>query len=411
MSSTKMISWIVWVTASIFYAYQYVLRVMPNIMLDDIMQQFNISAAAFGQFSGFYYIGYSLMHLPIGIMLDRFGPKKVMTGCILLTVVGLMPLIFAEHWAYPIAGRALIGMGSSAAILGVFKIIRMSFSEAKFPKMLSFSVMIGLIGAIYGGGPVSYMREAWGYQGVIELFALGGLALAVLTYWIVPDVKEPSKSSVLTDIKEVISNHRVIWACIFAGLMVGPLEGFADVWSTVFLKQVYGFEGTIAASLPSMIFIGMCFGSPLLSFIAEKIGNYLTTIIAAGITMVLIFSSMLIWQQTPVTITLFFTIIGICSAYQILAIYKASTYVNENVAGLTTAIANMIIMIFGYTFHTAIGGIINALGGPNSSLALVYGVSVIPLALCIGIAGFLFLNGAAKIKKNPILIQSETLPQ
>lgn len=403
MSQMRMISWVVWLTASIFYAYQYVLRVMPNIMLDDIMQQFGISAATFGQFSGFYYIGYSLMHLPIGIMLDRYGPKKIMTACILLTVVGLMPLIFAEHWFYPIAGRALIGIGSSAAILGLFKIIRMSFSEEKFPRMLSFSVMIGLLGAIYGGGPVSYMREAWGYHSVIELFAAAGVALAALTYWIVPDIKEPPKSTILSDIKEVISNQRVIWACLFAGLMVGPLEGFADVWGTVFLKQVYGFEGTAAASLPSMIFIGMCFGAPLLSFIAEKIGNYLTTIIAAGVVMIGIFACLLVWQQTPLTISLYFAILGICCAYQILAIYKASTYVNENVAGLTTAIANMIIMIFGYTFHTAIGTIVNAMGGPASSQALIYAVGVIPMALCIGIAGFLFLAGLEKPKKTQVI--------
>lgn len=399
MSPTRMISWVVWVTASVFYAYQYLLRVMPNIMLEDIMQQFDIGAATFGQFSGFYYIGYSLMHLPIGIMLDRYGPKKIMTACILLTVIGLMPLIFAEHWMYPIIGRALVGMGSSAAILGVFKIIRMTFSEEKFPRMLSFSVMIGLIGAIYGGAPLSYMREAWGYQAVIELFAVGGLALAFLTYWIVPDVKEPPKSTVIADVKEVLGNSRVIWTCIFAGLMVGPLEGFADVWGTVFLKQVYGFEGTAAASLPSMIFIGMCFGAPLLSFIAEKIGNYLTTIIVSGIVMIGIFTCLLAWQQTPETISVSFAIIGICCAYQILAIYKASTYVNENVAGLTTAIANMIIMIFGYVFHTAIGGVINAMGGPNTSQALIYGVVVIPMALCIGIAGFLYLFSTENSKK------------
>lgn len=329
-----------------------------------------------------------------------------MTVCILLTVIGLMPLIFAEHWAYPIAGRALIGMGSSAAILGVFKIIRMSFNKEKFPRMLSFSVMIGLLGAIYGGGPVSYMRETWGYLGVIKMFAVSGLGLALLTYWIVPDIKEPPKSTILSDIKKVIGNSRVIWTCVFAGLMVGPMEGFADVWGTVFLKQVYGFEGTAAASLTSMIFIGMCFGAPLLSFIAEKIDNYLITVVAAGIVMVGIFAYMLVWQQTPITISLCFVIIGICCAYQILAIYKASTYVNENVAGLTTAIANMIIMIFGYTFHTAIGGIINTLGGPNSSVALIYGVGVIPMALCIGIAGFLLLIKKEKSKKTS-LIQSE----
>ena len=64
-------------------------------------------------------------------------------------------------------------------------------------------------------------------------------------------------------------------------------------------------------------------------------------------------------------------LVGICCAYQILAIYKASTYVREEVAGLTTAVANMIIMIFGYAFHATIGAVVNAMGGPNNSKALL----------------------------------------
>src|SRR3954466_8676222 len=118
-SNSRTIAWAVWVIASVFYAYQYILRVMPNIMLNDIMEQFDMSATTFGQFSGIYYIGYSLMHLPVGIMLDRYGPKKIMTGCILLTVIGILPLLFSDYWIYPIAGRFLMGIGASAAILGV----------------------------------------------------------------------------------------------------------------------------------------------------------------------------------------------------------------------------------------------------------------------------------------------------
>jgi predicted MFS family arabinose efflux permease len=391
LSQSKIVAWTVWMIASIFYAYQYILRVMPSIMLNDIMEQFHIGAAAFGQFSGVYYIGYSLMHLPIGIMLDRFGPRKVMSGCILLTVVGLLPLIFAEHWAFPIAGRVLIGMGSSAAILGVFKIIRMTFSEKRFARMLSLSVTIGLIGAIYGGGPVSFMCKAWGHQAVVQLFAVAGLALAAATYWIVPNIKNPEQSSVISDVKEVLSNKRVIWSCVCAGLMVGPLEGFADVWGTAFLKQVYGFEGSLAASLPSMIFIGMCFGAPVLSMIAEKVGNALITIIGAGVLMAVSFFCQLAFPLSSGVLSFSYVLMGICCAYQILAIYKASTYVREQVAGLTTAIANMIIMIFGYAFHTVIGAVINFMGGPSTSSALVLGMAVIPAALCVGTAGFAFL--------------------
>jgi len=403
ISNSRTFVWGIWIIASIFYAYQYILRVLPNIMLSDIMEQFNISATTFGQFSGVYYISYSLMHLPIGIALDRYGPKKVMTLCILCTVIGLTPLLFAEHWVYPILGRFLMGLGSSAAILGVFKIIRMTFDEKRFPRMLSLSVMIGLLGAIYGGGPIGYMREHFGYHAVIQFLVAGGLVLAAFTYWIVPDIKSVSEKTVLADIWEVLGNKRVVYSCLFAGLMVGPLEGFADVWGTVFLKEVYGFEGALATSMPSMIFVGMCFGAPLLSWIADKSGSYLATIIGAGFTMALCFSSLLIWELSSWMISVNFIIVGICCAYQILAIYKASTYVREQVAGLTTAVANMIIMIFGYAFHSTIGGIVNLMGGPQSADALISGIVVVPLTLALGACGFMMLGyGQQKRDAQPL---------
>lgn len=392
----------VWFVASIFYAYQYILRVMPNIMLPDIMEQFNIGAATFGQFSGVYYLGYSLLHLPIGIMLDRFGPRKVMSGCILLTVVGLSPLLFSDYWVYPILGRLVIGIGSSAAILGLFKIIRMTFSEAKFARMLSFSVTIGLMGAIYGGGPVSFMRDLFGYQPVVQMIAVGGIALALLTYLIVPEMEGVPSKSVMSDLKEVIKNKKMLACCFLAGMMVGPLEGFADVWGTVFLREVYGIEPIVAASLPSTIFIGMCFGAPVLSLVAEKTGNTLGTIAASGFMMTMAFILLLFTSPPVSVVTVLFALIGVASAYQILAIYKASTYVREEVAGVTTAIANMIIMIFGYVFHTAMGMTINAFGGPTAPVALIYGVTVIPVSLAIATFGYMVL-----LKQDQRVLQPE----
>ena len=136
MSKSRFIAWTIWAVASIFYAYQYILRVMPSIMLDDLTSQFQMDAAVFGQFSGIYYIGYVGMMIPLGIILDKYGPKKVMTGCILLTVLGLLPIIWTDHWVYPILGRFLIGVGSAAAILGAFKIIRISFAEKYFKQKI-----------------------------------------------------------------------------------------------------------------------------------------------------------------------------------------------------------------------------------------------------------------------------------
>ncbi|VEG90315.1 MFS transporter [Legionella spiritensis] len=391
MPISRLAAWVIWTTASIFYAYQYILRVMPNIMLQDFIQQFHIDSTIFGQFSGVYYIGYALMHLPLGILLDRYGPKKIMTACILLSVIGLLPVLFAEHWIYPVIGRMLIGMGSSAAILGIFKIIRMTFTEKQFTRMLSLSVTIGLIGAIYGGGPVSALTESLGYKNVVQIFIGFGLILAGMTYFIIPDLEQKRTESVLSDLKSVLMNKKVIMICLLAGLMVGPLEGFADVWGAAFLQKIYGFSHENSSYLTSMIFVGMCFGAPVLSYIGEKTGNYLAVIGAAGAFMMFCFLVLISGQLTSHSMVASFLLIGTCSAYQILAIYKASTYVPEQVAGLTTAVANMIIMSFGYAFHSLIGLVVNHFGGTTVSKAFIYGISIIPIGLGIAVLGFLAL--------------------
>ncbi len=392
VSVPRRVALFAWMIASLFYAYQYILRVMPSIMLQDIMQQFRIDAALFGQISGVYYIGYALAHLPIGLMLDRFGPRKVMTSCILLTVLGLTPILFSDKWIYPLIGRILIGIGSSAAILSTFKIIRMTFSEKRFTSMLSLSVTIGLLGAIYGGGPVSQMCQTLDYKTVVAILGAVGIVFAGITYWVVPPTQPQKQESILTDLRTVFSNGKVVFICLLAGLMVGPMEGFADTWGPQFLKRVYHLEDTTASYLPSMIYFGMCFGGPLLSIFAEKTGRYFGAIALAGIVMSLVFTALVMKILTPAGISLSLICVGVACAYQILAIYKASTYVPERVSALTSAVANMIIMSFGYLFNTSIGSIVNAYGGATAASALVYGVTIIPIALVAGTLGFVFLG-------------------
>lgn len=107
--------------------------------------------------------------------------------------------------------------------------------------------------------------------------------------------------------------------------------------------------------------------------------------------MCLVFVALVAGTLTVTTITLSFVLVGMCCAYQILAIYKVSTYVPDNLAGLTTAIANMIIMTFGYGFHTVIGVVVNAYGGIRDANAFIYGIGVIPITLALGVTGILVL--------------------
>jgi len=391
------IAWFVWFLASFFYAYQYILRVLPNIMMSDILQKFHIEAGAFGQYSGLYYLGYAGMHIPLGLLLDKYGPKRILPFCMLLTSLGVLPMIYADNWIYPTMGRMLIGIGSSAAILGVFKIIRMTFESKHFTRMLGFSVTIGLLGAIYGGQPVNYLVNTFGFEIVLKVIASTGILLAIATFLVIPQQTiESSSQSVWQDMKAVLTNKMVLGICLLAGMMVGPLEGFADVWGKEYLKTSYGLQDNYAAGLPSMIFLGMCLGSSLMSLVAERTRAYYEIIITSAIVMGSMFIGLLLGVFPPQILSFILFIVGIFCAYQILSIYKASTYVPTQLIGLTTAVANMIIMTFGYIFHSLIGKIMDMkwdgqiIDGTAIYQADAFSIalSIIPAALLLASMGY-----------------------
>ncbi|MBN9564627.1 MAG: MFS transporter [Alphaproteobacteria bacterium] len=401
-SYKRALPWVVWLLASIFYAYQYILRILPSITIDEIMHKFNIDATVFGQYSGVYYLGYAGMHIPLGIMLDRIGPKKVLPISIVAVVVGLMPMLYSDSWVLACIGRFMIGAGSSAAILGVFKIIRMTFSEERFGRMLGISVTIGLVGAIYGSQPLNYQLAIIGYEHMLHVIMFMGVLLALFIYIMVPAQKEDVilSQSVWADVKNLLKTPNVLMICLLSGLMVGPLDGFADVWGASYLMVSYGFEKSMAASLPSLIFFGMGIGSPLLAVIAEKTGRYYEVIIACAAMMALTFVMLLFGKIQSFTMGTLFFLTGIACAYQILAIYKASTCVSESLVGLTTATVNMVIMAFGYMFHSSIGKVMEAawdgtiIDGIHvySAKAYTLGLAIIPIALIIGGVGFALIR-------------------
>ncbi len=399
------IIWFIWVLSASYYAFQYILRVLPNLMLNDILQKFHIDAAIFGQYSGLYYIGYALAHLPLGFALDRFGTKRVLPVCVLLTVGGMVPLLVSDHWLYPCIGRIMLGVGSSAAILGLFKVIFYCFGKAKFTRMLGISVSIGLCGAIFGGAPVSMLIDAFGWQLVVKGAIVTGIMLAALLYISLPakesrDVETSSRTtSIWQDLKALASNTKFFTLCILAGLMVGPLEGFADVWGGEFFRVTYGLDRNIANGIPSFIFWGMLIGSPILSYLCDKQKKYFEVVAVSALVMGICFALMLTGVLPMSVLYVNVLMIGIFCAYQIPVIFKISTYLPTNMMGISTACVNMIIMSFGYLFHSIIGKLMTLSSGGIMQDGLpiysrgdfVYALSIIPIAQIIAAAGFMFI--------------------
>lgn len=406
-NSKRLAVWTSWFMISLFYAYQYVLRVLPNIVMPEVMMRYNIESSTFGQFAGVYYIAYAAAHIPIGMWLDRKGPKYVIPICILMTIIGTAPLVMSDSWYMAYFGRALIGFGSSAAILGMFKVIHLGFPENRFSRMLGIGAFIGLMGAIYGSQPVARLLEIYSYETVIKWIIYSGLIFAVISFVVMPKVKGVSEDELnfKKDFAEIWKKKEIFYIGIFAGFMVGPLEGFSDAWGVAFLQSVYSLDKPTASFLTSVIFIGMALGSSVVAYVGDKTRAYYSVIIGCAVFMALIFLVILLKMvEVNYFMTFLFFMIGIFSGYQVLSVYLSTTYVKENVLGLTTAIINMVVMSFGYLFHSVIGETLKLtwdgtiLEGVKvyTPESYIYSISVIPICLVIGGLGFFWLKSKNK---------------
>ncbi|AHC39493.1 bicyclomycin resistance protein [Ehrlichia muris AS145] len=393
-----------WFLVSMFYAYQYILRVMPNIIGSMSMEKFKISAMAFGQFSGLYYIGYTLAHIPIGIFLDKYGPKIVLPICVVLTIMGLVPLLVSDVWLFSQIGRMITGIGSAGSALGLFKVASMYYGN-RFVKMSGISIIIGLLGAMYGGLPVLSLLNKFGWETFFIVFIAVGAAMALLLYLCMLPYDQvanlDSNKSLCDKVKLVIFNKYIIIISLLAGFMVGPLEGFADGWVTSFLRAVGNIDKETSALLPSIIFIGVCTGAFILPYMLEdKSFNAWNILIISAFGMMIPFLILYINSSSIVLVTILFFLIGFFSAYQIIATCKVLSYVNDSVVALATAVNNMIVMAFGYFFHTAVSCVIVLLwdgkvmdAEPVYTKALMLkSMLFIPGGLLVGAIGFMSLK-------------------
>ena len=119
-SSPGWIKWSIWTLAAVFYFYEFVLRVSPSVMVPELMTSFGITASAVGVLSAFYLYSYAPMQLPVGVLMDRYGVKKVLS--IASIICGLGALLFSAAGDLSVAslGRLLIGAGSSFAFIAAF---------------------------------------------------------------------------------------------------------------------------------------------------------------------------------------------------------------------------------------------------------------------------------------------------
>jgi MFS family permease len=188
-SNYALIGWLFCGLGAIFYSYEYLLRIAPSVMEHSLRTHFNLSASGFGTLSSIYYLAYVPMQLPVGVLLDRYGPKRLLTMACLVCVIGTYMFTGTTLFWVAATGRFLVGFGSAFAFVGVLKLATLWLPENRLAMISGMTSALGPIGAMIGDNFLEHFIVKFGWIPTLNSTAIFGILLTFVLYFGIQDRK------------------------------------------------------------------------------------------------------------------------------------------------------------------------------------------------------------------------------
>ncbi|MFT5950565.1 MAG: MFS family permease [Francisella sp.] len=332
-----------------FYCYEFFLRILTGAYQDQIVDYFHIqSHVGFSFLISSYNITYLIMQIPAGILLDRYGSKKVLIAATLICGIGNIIFIMGG-FELAIIGRLLVGIGSSFAFIGVLKLALENFSRKHFALVTSIVISLGTLTAAFSQNIsviVSSYDVSW-----IEIFIYSGLfaiPLAFLFQIILPKQANsmqimPKLNEIFTISKDLLKNIQLWKNATWGGLIYIPTVVITSQYGILYFKDAYGFDTIYSATMITALFIGWVIFSPINTILCKKISanKIIGLSVLLSIIIILIFNAGIMSNYAMILVFLF----GAVSASQVLVWHHFNEICPPSIAAIGIAVTNMIITL------------------------------------------------------------------
>ena len=259
----------------------YLYRSVNAIIAPDLINDIGVGASSLGLLSSAYFISFAIFQIPLGIILDRLGPRKVEATLLIFAALGAGIFAASNTLSSLIIGRALIGLGVSACLMASFK----SFVDW-FPKeQLSISngaiMMAGGLGALTATAPIEFVLEFTDWRGIFWILSALTLISSFIIYYIVPEPPigrktdgDASLREQIFGLLEVIRDPIFQRYIPFSVTSQGAMLALQGLWIGPWLRDVGGL--TRAETASSLLIMALALASGFLSWgiIGERLGRY-----------------------------------------------------------------------------------------------------------------------------------------
>ena len=214
----------------------------------DLMRDLRIGPEALGALTGAFFFGFATMQIPCGFFFDRYGPRRTVTGMLLLAVAGGAVFTLAPDWPSLLAGRALMGAGFGVMLIGAMVVISRWFPPDRFSTMTSLVMSVGLLGNLLATTPLAWAADSVGWRGVFGA-VVGFTALATIAVWLVVRDAPPghpflnrrteSPSEMLRGLGEVLRNPSLPFIIALNFCNYACSFTVQGLWGGPFLREVH----------------------------------------------------------------------------------------------------------------------------------------------------------------------------
>src|SRR3989344_867254 len=396
---TKIQPYAIVIVASLFYFFEYGLRVAPQIMTTELMREFHIGASGLGILASLFYWGYAPMQIPVGMLLDRFNARHLMALSVF--VCACAAVAFASTHNVYVAGvaRFLIGFTASFACVGALVLAARWLTSRCFAMTAGFVQVLGCIGAIVGERPIALLVQRFGWQEGLHIINVLGFVLAIL-FWLVIRNAPPNfhieyepHHKMRNALKEVLKKPQNWCAALLAFSLWGPVSIYAEFWGVAHLQAAYAINAVTAATWTSVIWVGIMIGGPFHGWWSAHINSRRTPLLF-GSAMAVVSSILLLYFHLPYALLFVVLFVYGASASAMTVTFGLIHDLNPpRCQGSGVGFNNMATLLGGLLLLPLVGFIMDSLLTGNivsgvKSYDLTHfriGLSVIPICNALGL--------------------------